>query len=96
MPRDRYAREARNKAFRARDLSLAREPSFVDRQPEDSVPLGVVVDAVVDDLGQRALEHWIKEAAEAEGEEREAALEIAKEIANMIGVEWTDVLSEAA
>ena len=94
--RDRFARAARNRAFRAWDLSLAREPGFVDRQPDQPIRLGIVVNAVVDYLGQRALQHWLCQAAEAEGEEREAALEAAKEIAAMIGVPWADVMSRAA
>ena len=95
-PRNRFARAARNKAFRARDLSLAREPGFVDRQPDQPVRLGDVATEVVADVGQRALRHWLNQAAQAEGEEREVALQIAKEIAAMIGVPWTDVMSGKA
>jgi hypothetical protein len=51
---------------------------------------------VVDDVGRRALDHWLREAARTDGEERETALEIAREIAAMIDVPWEEVMSGEA
>jgi hypothetical protein len=48
------------------------------------------------DVGRRALDHWLREAARTDGEDREATLKIAREIAGMIDVDWADLFSGEA
>ena len=73
------------------------DPDFTDHAP-DVAPerLGTIADCVIADVGQAALDHWLREAARTHGEEHEAALQIAQEIATMIGVPWAEVMSEEA
>ncbi len=83
--------------FRPRDARALDQGDFADRRPCDQpVLLGDVVAKVVDDVGRRALNHWLREAAHTDGEQREAALKIAKEIAGMIGVPWAEIMSGEA
>ena len=94
---DAFAEAALGLAFRGHDLNLAREPDFQDRQPhEQPRRLGDVAAEVVGDVGQLALDHWLREAARIHGEDHEIALQIAQEIAAMIGVPWDEVFSEEA
>ena len=73
------------------------EPDFQDRRP-DQAPrrLGEIAAEVVGDVGRAALDHWLREAAQTRGEDHEIALQIAREIAEMIGVPWDEVFSEEA
>ena len=94
---DAFAKAALGEVFRARDLSLAREPDFQDRAPNAQPRrLGDVAAEVVGNVGQAALDHWLREAARAHGEDHEIALQIAREIAGMIGVQWSDILTGEA
>lgn len=95
--RDVFAEAALGDAFRGRDLSLAREPHFVDRQPHQQPKrLGDIAAEAVGDVGQAALDHSLRQAARTHGKEREVALQIAREIADMIGVPWDEIFSDAA
>jgi hypothetical protein len=95
--RTEFAEAALGVAFRGRDLSLAREPDFVDRQPHQRPRrLGNIAAEAVGDVGQAALGHWLRQAARTRGQEREVALQIAREIAEMLGIPWGEVISEAA
>ncbi len=73
------------------------DPDFQDRRA-DQAPrqLGDVAAEVVGNVGEVALDHWLREAARTEGEEHKVALQIAQEIAAMIGVPWAEVMSEQA
>ena len=73
------------------------EPNFEDRRP-DQAPrqLGEVATEVVGDVGEAALDHWLRQVARTRGEEHKVALQIAHEIAEMIGVPWAEVMSEEA
>jgi hypothetical protein len=73
------------------------EPDFQDRRPNEAPrQLGDVAAEHVGDVGEAALDHWLREAARTEGEEHKVALQIAQEIAAMIGVPWAEVMSEQA
>ncbi len=50
----------------------------------------------VGDVGQAALDHWLRETARTRGEEHLIALQIAQEIAQMAGIPWDEVFSEEA
>ena len=99
-------RKATARAEYARGLALDahpkngwvfQDPDFRDHAPNQApVRLDRVAAEVVGDAGQAALDHWLREAARTHGEEHEIALEIAREIAGMIGVPWRDVFSEQA
>ena len=91
---DAFAKAALGEVFRARDLCLAREPDFQDRQPhEQPRRLGEVVDQVAAETGQKACLHWIDQASRAETpQQRTAALEIAQNIAKSLGLTLEDFL----
>ena len=92
-----YARGAVFREFRPRDARALDFNDFQDRRPcDEPVRLGHVVGEVVADVGRRALDHWLHEAARTDGEEHETALEIAREIAAMIDVPWAEVISGEA
>ena len=85
-----FAEAARDTEFRGRDLRLAHEPAFVDRPPHR---LGEVVDRVVAETGEKAVYHWLDQAAQAENQQkRAAALEIAENIAKALGLTLEDFL----
>ena len=92
-----FARSAVSEEFRSRDARALDQADFQDRRP-DQAPrqLGDIAADVVGNVGQAALDHWLREAARAHGEDHEIALQIAREIAGMIGVPWCDVMSEQA
>jgi hypothetical protein len=97
MPRSSLGRAAVFAEFRPRDARALDQVGFVDRRPCDQpVLLGEVAAEISGDVGRAALHHWLNLAAQADGEEREAALQIAQEIVEMIGVPWADVMSEEA
>ena len=93
-----YARQATFKAFGQRARWALDEPDFADRAPDDAPrPIGPIAAKVVEDVGRRALAHWLNQAAKAEtDEEREAALEIARNIARMAGVPHADLIGRGA
>ena len=88
----RLALDAHRKSAWALD-----NPDFEDRRP-DQAPrrLGEIAAEVVGNVGEAALDHWLREAARTEGEEHKVAIQIAQEIAVMIGTPWSEVLSEQA
>ena len=92
-----FARAAVSVEFRGRDARALDQADFVDRRP-DQAPrrLGDIAAEVVGNVGQAALDHWLREAARTRGEEHQIALQIAREIAEMIGVPWVEVMSEQA
>jgi hypothetical protein len=92
-----FARSAVLTEFRARDASALDQGDFEDRRPcDEPVLLGDVAAEVAGDVGRAALDHWLREAARTDGEEHEAALGIAREIAGMIGVPWKEIMSGGA
>ena len=95
--RSRYARAVVFSSFRLRDAKAIDFDGFQDRRPSDRpARLGDVAAQVADDVGRRALDHWLREAARTDGEEHETALEIAREIAAMIDVPWAELFSGEA
>ncbi len=94
--RDAFARSAVLTEFRARDARALDQADFIDRRPNQARHLGDVAADVVGNVGQAALDHWLREAARTRGEEHLVALQIAQEIAAMLGVPWDEVFSEAA
>ena len=91
---DAFAEAACRDAFRARDLRLAREPDFVDRPPRR---LGEITKQIVAETGEKAVHHWLEEATRAETQqERAAALEIAENIAKVLGLTLADFIFRRA
>ena len=87
---DAFAEAALGDAFRGRDLSLAREPEFVDHPPRR---LGEIANKIVAETGEKALRRWLNVAAEAETQEaRRAALATAQKIAKALGVALEDFI----
>ena len=89
-----FAKAILGEVFRGRDLSLASEPGFVDRGPnERPCRLGDVAGQVVANAGRKALSHWLDRAAQAEtGEERQDALATAERIAKRMGIPLADFI----
>ncbi len=88
---DAFAKAALGEVFRARDLSLAREPDFVDHPPPRR--LGEIANKIVAETGQKAVHHWLDEATRAENQqERAAALETAEKIAKRMNVPLADFI----
>ena len=89
-----FAEAACRAAFRDRDLRLARAADFVDRSANQQPHrLGEVVDQVVAESGEKAVNHWLDEATRAETkQERAAALEIAENIAKALGLTLADFI----
>ena len=69
---------------------MTRRPNEVPRH------IGEIAAKVVEDVGRRAVAHWLKEACQAEGEERAAALQTADNIRQTMGLEWADVIDREA
>ena len=92
--REDFAREATLDAFGPR----ARWHLGEDREPQERPrPIGKVAAQVTADVGRRALAHWLDQAASANSaEEREAALKIAKEIAQLMGLDLADLFGRCA
>ena len=90
--RGAFAEAALGDAFRGRDLSLASEPHFIDRSPNQQPKrLGEIVEEVTAAAARRAMRYWQKEAALAVTEsERQDALDIATKIARTAGVAWPE------
>ena len=87
--RTNFARDAVFEGFRPRDARALGHDGFKDRRPNDGPRhIGEVAAGVVHDVGDRALRHWLAQAAQAETyEDRTAALEIAAEIARLAGID---------
>ncbi len=84
--RSRFAREAVRLEFAGKDAKALDQGNFVDHPPGPR-PLGQVVPKVTNDTSQRALRHWLGQAARADSEEeREAALRTAHKIARVAGL----------
>ena len=94
---------AKHRAAIARDAVFADFPpgaaraldqsNFVDRRPDQEPrPLGKIAAKVADDTGMKAVRHWLNQAGRADSdEEREAALEIAREIARLAGIDLAEL-----
>ncbi len=84
-----FARDAVFEEFRPRDARALGHDGFKDRRPNDSPRhIGEVAAGVVQDVGDRAVRHWLAQAAQAETyEDRAVALEIASEIADLMGLD---------
>ena len=77
-----FARAAVFEEFRGRDARAIDHGDFVDRKPKN------VAKAPADDVGDLALKHWLRQAAQADNEtDRGIALEIAGEIADLMGLD---------
>ncbi len=73
------------------------DPNFEDRRPNEAPrQLGDVAAEVVGNVGEAALAHWLRQVEQTRGEQHLIALQIAQEIAAMIGVPWDEVFSEEA
>ena len=85
--RKTFARAAVYEAFRPQDAKAINHGGFMDRQPQE-VPrhISEIATNVAKDVDQRVLNHWLTEAARLDGQEREAALEVAREITTMLGI----------
>lgn len=51
-----------------------------------------VADRLSNEIGLQALQHWLDQAKTSTGTDRQAALRIALEIANMVGVDLSKVV----
>ncbi len=87
-----FARDAVFAEFRPGDARALDHDSFTDRRPDQGPrPLGEVAAQVVNDTGEKALRHWLAQAAEADNEQdRSVALEIAHEIARLAGIDLAE------
>ncbi len=106
IPYRKNSRKATASTEYARGLTLAAHPKsqwvFQDPEFQDRAPnaqprrLGDVAAEVVGDVGEAALDHWLREAARAHGEDHEIALQIAREIALKAGLEFPEDYERAA
>ncbi len=87
-----FARDAVFAEFRPGDARALDHDSFTDRRPDQGPrPLGEVAAQVVNDTGEKALRHWLAQAAGADNEQdRSVALEIAHEIARLAGIDLAE------
>ena len=89
-----FARAAVFEEFCARDARALDHGGFRDRRSTDTPRhLGEMVGGDVD-TGQRALRHWLTQAAQLGGQERDAALDVAREIARLIGCDIASLCRE--
>ncbi len=93
-----YARSAVFAEFRPGDARALDHDGFEDRRPNDGPRhIGEAAAGVVQDVGNRALRHWLAQAAQAETyEDRAVALEIAGEIARLTGIDIDQIGQRAA
>ncbi len=84
-----FAREAAIDAFGPRAIQALDEPGFEDRRPtHEPRPIGKIAAKVTHDTGMKAVRHWLNQAGRADSDEgRDAALKIADEIAQLMGVD---------
>jgi hypothetical protein len=85
-----FARSAVLTEFRARDARALDQAGFIDRPPRR---LGEITNKIVAETGEKALRHWLDQAAQAETQhERAAALETAGKIAKRMNVPLADLI----
>ena len=83
--RNTFAREAALDTFGRQGRWALDEPDFQDRLPGQRPRR---IGKVVDDVGRRALRHWLTQAAEAaDDNDHAAAMEVAAELARVMGLE---------
>ncbi len=84
-----FAREAAIDAFGPRAVYTLDEPNVYSHRPNHGPrPLGQIAAKVADDTGIKAFRHWMAQAAKAESDDaRGAAIEIATEIARLLGLQ---------
>ncbi len=99
---------AKHRAARARDHVFADFPpgaaraldqsNFVDRRPDQEPrPLGKIAAEAGKNTGMKAVRHWLNQAGQADtDEERQGALKIAGEIAQLMGLDVEFFEREAA
>ena len=70
------------------------EPDFQDHAPNQHPRrLGEVANKVVDETGEKAVHHWLSQAAQAENdEERATTLSTAQKVAKALGLTLEDFL----
>ena len=92
-----FAREATIAAFGPKAIHALDKSVVEDHQPDHGPrPLGRVAAKVTNNTGVHALRHWLNQAGRADSEEkREVALEIAGEIARLLGLD-TDLIGPRA
>ncbi len=92
-----FARSAVYEEFRSRDARAIDQDGFEDRRPTPGPrALGRVAAKVTNNTGVHALRHWLNQAGRADSDEkREVALEIAGEIARLLGLD-TDLIGPRA
>ncbi len=93
-----FARQAVRLEFRPRDARALDQGDFRDRAPNQSPRhIGEVAAKVTNDTGQKSLRRWLNKAGHADtDEEREAARDIAREIARLMGIDIYLFEKEAA
>ncbi len=84
-----FARQAAIDAFGPRAARTLDGPVVEDRRPTPGPrALGRVAAKVTNNTGMHALRHWLNQAGRADSDEkREVALEIAGEIARLLGLD---------
>ena len=93
-----YARDAVFDGFCHRDARAIDYDGFVDRGPGEAPRhIGQVATKITHDTGQKSLRHWLNKGGRADtDEEREAARDIASEIARLMGIDIDPFEKEAA
>ncbi len=80
---------------RARDFAAQSDPDCnpqFGRRWTEPQHVGPVAKAKAEDIGRHAITHHLAQAAELEGPEAEAALEIANNIRASMGLTWAEVI----
>ena len=54
-------------------------------------PIGRAAERVIENTAIRAVQHWLRQADELEGEDRREAIATADEIMRMAGLRWGDL-----
>ncbi len=87
-----FAREATIAAFGGRAIQALDNPNFEDRRPDHGPrSLGKIAAEVTNNTAMKAVRHWLNEAGRADTDEkRQAALEIAHEIARLAGIDLAE------
>ena len=93
-----FARQAAIAAFGSKAIHALDKPNVEVCQPDHGPrPRGKVATTITRDTGLQAIRHWLAQAAKAESdEERETVLEIAGEIARLMGLEVNLIGQEVA
>ncbi len=84
-----FARQAVFEDFRPSNARAIDQGDFKDREPESGPrQIGQVAAKITNETGQKAVRHWLNQAARAEtDEDRAVALKIADEIADLMGLD---------